>query len=422
MQREQQQKQEEMAVKNDEMTRLRKELGDAKDLIDLRRVMDSPAKNNDLKRQGPAFNLRMATRHSENIKEIRNEHAAEIVRLNMEHRKAVAEAITKTEARVLADVHRQFDHSNKILAEYKLTESKIGALKHTITKQAAQLQKISHDCDERMRKLCHSHAKETSTILEKLRKSGDQKHALSQRLSDVRDELAAKTEVVTTLKGQITELEGIVKSQQSTLNSERAARSAREASLLKTIADDRVIYETHVNEANERNQQVIQIYCTELDKRNLTIDKLDAKVAKLQQIVKDKTAKIANLKSQNAALKSEMSRWIGKFKEEHFTAKRYRKEFSRCLDKVEKRNHEYSLLQSNFRKIMGEMERLREEKSSLLDTIDVQNDTLAKRRLIYSRLDQEVRNQHVRINNNESYARDLAAAFGNDVDAFKSKL
>lgn len=404
LQREQRQKQEQMAAKDDEMTNLRKQLRDAREVIAIKRLTESSLKGSVFdgeKQPRPAFKLRMAQRHTDKVNKIRHEHTAAIAELNTIHQKALDEAVAQSRARVLGDVERQLDDSNKILAEHKMNKEKIHALEQALNKQKAQSEKATRDWTEKITKLCERHTTEMNDMQEKLRKSDEKNHAFTQ-------ELHLSENAVVALERRVKELAGIIPTLNSTLNNERAAASAREKSLLATIAGDREIYEEHVDAANERNKKAIEIYCTELEAKDSEIEKLEVEVGKLRQTCSDKIARIANLRGRNAALRMEVSPLTIKFKHERFSAKRYRKEFSRCLDRLDEREHKYIVLQSLFQKLTNENEKLIDDNIELFSALRSQNEAATALEMHFKDILQEVGDQRVGIANNEWEIRNLA--------------
>ncbi|KAL8936516.1 MAG: hypothetical protein Q9211_004151 [Gyalolechia sp. 1 TL-2023] len=160
------------------------------------------------------------------------------------------------------------------------------------------------------------------------------------------------------------------------INSERTAASARGKGLLDPIEADRALYQGRAAAADEQEKQNVKICCTTLEARNTKITELETGNTKLHQIIETKDAQIADLNAQNEALKTEVSalnvanaqqaspnvlqQWIDKYNHEKFTSRRYRNEFSKCLDKL-------GLHQVRLEQVQSQRDTLMKENMTFMD-------------------------------------------------------
>ncbi|KAL8999656.1 MAG: hypothetical protein Q9188_005836 [Gyalolechia gomerana] len=430
----------------DSMTQLKKQLSDANALVDYERVMKTSLEKKLERGQqkgmpSQATTLRMSTRHTEYVKKIRVEHETE-------KSEAIKVAVAETEARVKSEIKDKFQTATKILDEYYYTEDKIRVLKETVAKQSAQLCKAQRECDDKlemaskasqqsnqrkvneMQKEIDRRQKDLDYVREELRASNDRNHALQQKLDDNDKNMEPKT-VVTALEGRIKELEHIIATTNTKVNSERAAASTREKDLFDTIAGDRAIYQAHADAAHEQKKKNIETYNAELEARNTKITTLETRVMKLHQGIKTKDAQLADIKAEKETLKTEVSvlqaaqaeqvsttvlkQWIKKYEHEKFTSKRYRNEFSKCLNKMDRRQAKLEHLRSICHTLMKENTHFMNDNINLLTALGTEAGNCKALQQQVKEQDEQVRADGEEIANQEWNIRNLSQTMEEEI-------
>ncbi|KAL8716736.1 MAG: hypothetical protein Q9225_005965 [Loekoesia sp. 1 TL-2023] len=422
-----------------ELAQLSMQLSDANAMVFLEQTKNKALKlrleNEKEEKPRQATNLRVYTRHTEHVKKIREEHAAELeaMKLALEgrHREEITTVVAQTEKRVKQEIKATLDAAVEANSENRYLRSRVALLEKRATQHNTELSRKHRECKDRIKyeaigleSRCNTKLKvvqdESDTRQRKVEMLEEKLQSCIMKGQGLQSELERKhretvqKSVVTTLEARVQELEHVVASKDAKINSERAAASARENELVATINANVAVYEANVAARDEKIRENINVYNSELASR-------DAKVANFGQIVRDKDAQMAELEMKIQVLEERLSgaekskpdtskklqQCVNKYKHEKYTSKRYRYEFSKALDKLERRE--------------DANERLRKENTSLRTGLMTASGNIKTLIQDFKILSDEVQQAAVEIHQQEWNIRNYGQTFEEDIAELKRK-
>ncbi|KAL8938374.1 MAG: hypothetical protein Q9216_003931 [Gyalolechia sp. 2 TL-2023] len=318
----------------------------------------------------------------------------------------------------------------RTLAEKKLEQE-------IVAKQEIQLRNAQREYDQSLEAARRSLQQSNVRSVREMQKEIDRRQKIHNdvqeewgRCNDLnctsRRRLDSAEGVETTLKGQLHNLEQVIVK----INSEQAAASARENNLHIGIAANRTMCQGHIDDAYERKRNN-----THLGARDRKITKLKARLTNIRHTVNVKDFKLANADKQNEVLKAASSvlqaaqaelvstkvikQWINDYQDEKLTSKRYHREFSKCLNKLERCEERVENLQSNCETIMKESMKYMNDNINLLNALRTETETCKALQKQVKCLAEHVSADREEIMNQERNIRNLSETMEEEIAELK---